>query len=222
MYPHQIVKTDDGSFTLYNSVLKEHYHSTFGAIQESGHVFIQSGLEAISLTDQPLVLLEVGFGTGLNALLSLIWAERNKQHINYLGVEAFPITLELAGQLNYPDILGIDAGVFMKMHVPGKTGVILSDYFKLEVHANYFADEILHPDHFDLVFFDAFSPDVQPELWSVGVFKKIAVSMKRGGILTTYSTKGTVKRALASAGFKIEKLPGPPGKREILRAVLSE
>ena len=222
MHSSQIVKTDDGSFTLYNSALKEHYHSTFGAIQESEHVFIQSGLDAIPLSDKPLALLEIGFGTGLNALLSLIWADRNKQHINYLGIEAFPIMLELAGQLNYPGILGIDAGVFMKMHVPGKTGVKLSDYFKLAVHANYIADEILQPDHFDLVFFDAFSPDVQPELWSVDAFNKIAVSMKRGGILTTYSTKGIVKRALTSAGFKIEKLPGPPGKREILRAVLSE
>ena len=218
----QIVKTDDGSFTLYNSTLKEHYHSTFGAIQVSEHVFICSGLESIANPGKLLSVLEIGFGTGLNALLSLIWAEQNKQHIKYLGIEAFPITAELAGQLNYPDILEIDSKVFLKMHTSSGVTEKLSAYFQFAVHPNLFADENFPSDRFDIVFFDAFSPDIQPELWTVEVFQKIAVSMKRGGVLTTYSTKGIVKRALKAAGFKIEKLPGPPGKREILRAVLSK
>ena len=126
----QIVKTDDGSFTLYNSILKEHYHSTFGAIQESEHVFIRSGLESIAKPGKLLSVLEIGFGTGLNALLSLIWAEQNKQYINYLGVEAFPITPELAGQLNYPDILEIDFKVFLKMHASSGVTEKLSEYFQ--------------------------------------------------------------------------------------------
>lgn len=216
---NRLHNTDDASHTLFNIELGEYYHSTYGAIQESEHVFIQSGLDLFVKHNSTINIFEVGFGTGLNALLCLDWAEKNKIKIQYQAVELYPITVEQAKELNYPGLLNISDNIFLKMHKIPEKRLILSEHFSLQKHLVALLDLELMSNHFDLIFFDAFSPDVQPEMWTVEVFSKIAFSMKRGGVLTTYSCKGIVKRALKSAGFEIEKLPGPKGKREILRGI---
>ena len=193
--------TDDGSHTLKHPTFLEHYHSTFGALQESRHVFIQSALEYYKSTEGGINILEIGFGTGLNALLALQWAEK------------------VARKLNFPDLLNLDKEMFLKMHDPNTFSIHLTAQFHLN-HIRLSLQETSLPDEsFNVVFFDAFSPDVQPELWTVEVFLKIFLSMKKNSVLTTYSCKGIVKRALREAGFKIKRLPGPPGKREMLRAI---
>jgi len=217
MNHHNILITEDGSNTLFNKTIGEHYHSTFGAIQESEHVFIQSGLDLFKDVKSQINIFEVGFGTGLNALLTYAWAEKNKVPIFYQSVELYPVSTEQAKKLNYPELLSIDQSVFLKMHQTDEEKVLLSEYFALQKNLVSLQESRLPENIFDLVFFDAFSPDAQPEMWTEDIFRKIALSMKREGVLTTYSTKGIVKRALKSAGFEIEKLPGPPGKREILR-----
>lgn len=214
----QIVKTEDGSATLYNCDLKEHYHSTFGALQESRHVFIKTGLDHLSSELDSINVLEVGFGTGLNALLALLWTNKNEKLVNYTGIEAYPVSMKTAEELNYPKILEVDEATFLKMHSGGTESVNFSEHFIFELISGLIQETQLEESFYDLVFFDAFSPDTQPELWTELLFEKLNRSMKQGGILTTYSTKGIVKRALKSAGFSVEKLPGPPGKREILRA----
>jgi len=217
MNHHNILITEDGSNTLFNKTIGEHYHSTYGAIQESEHVFIQSGLDLFKDVKSQINIFEVGFGTGLNALLTYAWAEKNKVPIFYQSVELYPVSTEQAKKLNYPELLSIDQSIFMEMHQIGEEKVLLSKYFALQKNLVSLQESRLPKSVFDLVFFDAFSPDAQPEMWTEDIFQQIATSMKRGGVLTTYSTKGIVKRALKSAGFEIEKLPGPPGKREILR-----
>ncbi len=217
MNHREIIITEDGSNTLFNKAIGEHYHSTYGAIQESEHVFIQSGLDLFKDVKSQINIFEVGFGTGLNALLTYAWAEKNKAPIFYQSVELYPVSIEQAKKLNYPELLSIDQSVFLKMHQTGEEKVLLSEYFALQKNLISLQESRIPMNIFDLVFFDAFSPDAQPEMWTEEVFREIAKSMKRGGVLTTYSTKGIVKRALKSAGFQIEKLPGPPGKREILR-----
>lgn len=219
MEKKKLITTQDNSHTLYNPEIKEHYHSTFGAIQESEHVFIKSGLEAVGSGLNSINILEIGFGTGLNALLTFLWAEKHQKKICYFGLEAFPVSTDLVRQLNYPEKLEISKKVFLKLHQAGEEEMNVSEYFQLRKKISLIEDFELPLNYFDLVYFDAFSPDVQPGLWTVDVFRKIAKASKVGAILTTYSCKGVVKRALQTAGFEIEKLPGPPGKREILRAV---
>lgn len=213
------VITDDGSHTLYNKILNEHYHSTFGAIQESKHVFIGAGLEYAGYALKSIELLEIGFGTGLNALLALLWAEQHKIMVNYTGVEAFPISTELVHKLNFAEQLDADPELFAALHAENADINRCSDFFSIRLIHRKIQDTDLPEAKYDVVFFDAFSPEVQPEMWTPEVFHKIADAMIRGGVLTTYSTRGTVKHALKEAGFSIEKLLGPKGKREILRAV---
>lgn len=212
------ILTADGSHTLFNSETGEHYHSTFGAITESEHIFIRAGLGAVLKEKPELNVLEIGLGTGLNALLALQWAEENKKRINYHALEAFPLEQETIEKLNYAEVLEINTQDFLKIHALGNLKSLISnrfsfscDHVKLE-HASFPLNQ------YDVVFFDAFSPDVQAEMWTEVSFRKIFKSMKKGGVLTTYSCKGIVKRALKASGFQIEKLPGPPGKREFLRA----
>ena len=213
------ILTSDGSHTLFNPETGEHFHSTFGALTESEHIFIRAGLDVIPSKIKPVNLLEIGLGTGLNALLALRWAEKYKREVNYFAVESFPLEKEVLLKLNYPEILGVDPKKYVAIHAAKNKKVQLSDCFSFSFQHVSLQKVIFPQDHYHLVFFDAFSPDVQPEMWTEDCFEKIAKSMKRGGVLTTYSCKGTVKRALKAAGFQIEKLPGPPGKREFLRAV---
>ena len=216
---NKLIITSDGSHTLFNPENGEHYHSTFGAVTESEHIFIRAGLDVIPSKIEQINLLEIGLGTGLNALLALRWAEKYKREINYFAVEAFPLEKELLSHLNYAEILEIDPELFSAIHSFRNKRIRFSEYFSFTFQHDKIQDVHFQSETYNLVFFDAFSPDVQPEMWTEDCFVKMAESMKRGAVLTTYSCKGTVKRALKAAGFKIEKLPGPPGKREFLRAM---
>ena len=211
------VKTKDGSHTLFNERAGEHYHSLFGAIQESEHIFIRAGLDALQTLPETLHILEIGFGTGLNALLSLKWAEKHRQRVQYLGIEAFPLAKSALKQLNYAEILQIEQTIFLQMHRNTMQQQI-TPHFSLRVLHDKLRDFLPEKNRFHVVFFDAFSPDSQPEMWTEEGFIKLHDALVPGGILVTYSCKGIVKRALKVAGFSLKKLPGPPGKREFLRA----
>lgn len=219
----EIVLTEDGSNTLRVPDLNEHYHSTFGAIAESRHIFIEAGLKYV-MKNEPVELniLEVGFGTGLNALLTMLWAGSTGNSINYTTIEKYPLIDGLWDKLNYPEQLE-DARAydyFKALHE-----CTWNENHKLLDNFNFIKKDVdletyQNPEaSFDLIYFDAFGPDVQPNLWTEEIFNKIAKMTAKGGVLVTYSCKGTVKRALKATGFKIEKIPGPKGKREILRGV---
>jgi len=216
----EIVRTEDGSDTLYVRELDEHYHSVHGAIQESEHIFINSGFN-FSKAD-PVRILEIGFGTGLNALLTCIHAERLNKKVSYTSIEKYPLQPETTSSLNYPDILkGDSRRLFEKIHgCNWNSFVQISGNFKL----NKIEGDLLSLNiegTFDLVYFDAFGPDKQPEMWSDDIFTGIGAATCRNGILVTYSVKGSVRRSLKRSGFNITLLPGPPGKRHILRAIKS-
>ncbi|MBN2639029.1 MAG: tRNA (5-methylaminomethyl-2-thiouridine)(34)-methyltransferase MnmD [Bacteroidales bacterium] len=213
---NSILHTADGSVTLQSNRFKETYHSTFGAIQESEHIFIEAGLN-LFLNSKVVNLLEIGFGTGLNAFLSLQWAELNSVKIHYSGIEAYPVDIDAIQKINYPDILSMDRRLFNQLHLSGKQ--VIGYFFQSEVFYTDFQSYKPDSEIFDLIFFDAFSPDIQPEMWATEKFKELFKSLKPGGVLVTYSSKGIVKRALKDAGFEIKKLPGPPGKREFVRAM---
>lgn len=214
----KIVTSDDGSHTLFNEHVGEHYHSTFGAIQESAHIFIKGALDEFRFKHSPINILEIGFGTGLNALLTLHWAEKLKKPIFYHGLEAYPLSNEIVASLNYYELLHVDLDLFVALHESLNESKI-TKHFTLIKEIIMLEKANLPDEKFDIIYFDAFSPEVQPELWTVDIFSKMFKSMKKGGIMTTYSCKGIVKRALKDSGFRIEKLPGPPGKREFLRAI---
>lgn len=217
----KIVECEDGSHTLYREDLDEHYHSVFGAFSESKHIFINAGYAYLSRNLSDLNILEVGFGTGLNAFLTFFEAEKDHINIKYTGVEAFALSDELISKLNYADLHKAEKAkvVFDLIHKsPWNVSSNLSSNFILKKIESKIEDVQLPQNAFDLVYFDAFAPDVQSELWTAELFKKIYNSMKDGAVLTTYSCKGDVKRALKSVGFTLEKLPGPKGKREFLRA----
>lgn len=212
--------TQDGSHSIEVPDLKVFYHSKFGAIQESMHVFIKMGLEPFLGKSERLSIFEMGFGTGLNALLSLIEAEKNNQRIFYQAVESSPLPVSMISSLNYcerlkrPDLVP----AFEQMH-----------------HCEWESETLIHPGFslfkvqqdftsfstkrtFHIIYYDAFSPQAQPELWTRPIFQKIHTLLIPGGSLVTYCSKGEVRRAMAAAGFIVEKFPGPPGKREMVRA----
>lgn len=200
----------------------ETYHSKHGAIQEAKHVFIQNGLSLFK--EQSLSILEVGFGTGLNAFITFLEAKKMWQTIDYVGVEAYPILPNEVENLNYVSQLDADqyAPVFEQLH-SSKWGVksVLSESFSLTKREQYF-NEISDQNIFNLIYFDAFGFQYQPELWSVEIFSKMYAALKINGVLVTYACRGSVKRALIEVGFKVEKLPGAPGKREMLRAIKTD
>jgi tRNA U34 5-methylaminomethyl-2-thiouridine-forming methyltransferase MnmC len=214
----EIVKTSDGSTTIHLPDWNENYHSTHGAIQESKHVFIDKGLSIISKPE--ISILEIGFGTGLNCFLTLLEAEKRKISINYVGVEAYPVTEEEAVQLNYVSELNVGdkQAVFNQLHqVSWDENHDILIKFSLEKRKQFFKD-ITAEDQFNLVYFDAFGAEHQPELWSVEIFRIMFKAMKEDGVLVTYCAKGSVRRAMQEVGFTVERLDGPPGKREMLRA----
>ena len=209
--------TEDGSHTLYLEELDETYHSKHGAIQEAMHVFIDAGLNYVN---QPqLNILEIGFGTGLNAFLTL--KESTATTINYTSLEAFPLQNNIIEQLNYIEELGLDNDsikLFSKLHkVEWETYQEIIPAFnlnKVKVElANYKTTE-----KFDIIYFDAFGPRVQPEMWDKAIFENMFDILSDKGVLVTYCAKGSVKRTLKEVGFEVEPLPGPPGKREMTRA----
>ncbi len=211
--------TNDGSTTFYIPELKQHYHSLYGAVGEALHVFIDAGLLPLMEKQQHINILEVGLGTGLNALLTEVYS-RSKSVVYYSAIEAFPLTKKEIEQLNYHKQLpNISHKIFLEIHnIPSDNHfhVIRENFHYKIIHAKleqFCFDENMY----DLVYFDAFSPDAQPELWELEVFEKIYNSMKKGGYLCTYSAKGMVRRRMEFAGFKVEKLAGFSGKREMLR-----
>jgi tRNA U34 5-methylaminomethyl-2-thiouridine-forming methyltransferase MnmC len=220
----ELIITTDGSHSLFVPGLNEHYHSTYGAIQESRHVFIEAGLKQVIPGQTTIWILEVGFGTGLNALLSILEAEKSGKTIHYTSTEPFPLNQNITSQLNYPELLAEGtSSLFKMMHdAEWNKETQVTDHFFLHKILNGIDKTELEDKSFDLVFFDAFGPEVQPELWTEEIFRKIFLSLKRGGILVTYSVKGSVRRALKNSGFSVEKIPGPAGKREITRAIKNE
>ncbi len=214
----EIVQTEDGSNTLFVPELDEHYHSTHGAVQESNHVFIKKGLEEFQ--QKEISIFEVGFGTGLNAILSYEFAEAHDKKLYYHSVEKYPLAANVVDKLNYNGFLSESSTkVFQTIHnVEWEVEVEISSFFKLkkiEADLTSFQTE----RQFDLIYFDAFAPSKQSEMWTEKIFQQMYDLLKIDGILTTYSAKGDVKRALKASGFAIEKHPGPPGKREMLRGV---
>ena len=214
----EIITTEDGSKTLYIPEMNEHYHSVHGAIQESTHIFIKAGIEYYD--QKNIRILEAGFGTGLNAFLTLIEARENQRKVVFHTFEKYPLTPQEVEQLNYTDYFSPDnAPLFQQLHhALWNEDVSITPYFTLHKHKADFEEVNFH-EYFDIVFFDAFAPDVQPHLWTENILVKFYKALKPEGILTTYCVKGTVKQTLRNIGFNLKRLPGPPGKREMLRAV---
>jgi len=214
----QLIITADGSHTLYVPGMDEHYHSRFGAMTESKHIFINAGLA--SLGPGPISILEVGFGTGLNALLTAIHAEKHGISVNYTSLEKYPIDPSLVSRLNYGSLVG-EGGqeLFSAIHdAQWNKPAGITEWFTLEKRISDLTTE--DPTGvYDLIYFDAFGPDKQPDMWSEAVMRRMAAVTRPGSVLVTYSAKGTLKRMLRLLGFDVTLLPGPPGKRVITRAV---
>jgi tRNA U34 5-methylaminomethyl-2-thiouridine-forming methyltransferase MnmC len=214
----ELLITEDGSHTLFVPEIDECYHSSHGAIQESRHIFIEAGLKHCAKKE--IRVLEIGFGTGLNAFLTLIEAEKSDKKIHYTSLEKFPVEVEKAFNLNYPEEFSPEnRNVFESLHT--------SDWNQdIQIKASFILKKIetdftccTFDNQFDVVYFDAFSPEKQPEMWTQERFDMIYKHCNAGAILTTYCAKGIVRRAMQAAGFIVERLTGPPGKREILRGI---
>lgn len=212
----EVIMTADGSHTLRNIHLDETYHSVHGAIQESMHVFIKSGLHYYHQTRKPqeISVLEIGFGTGLNALLAMQYSRVNNIRIHYTTLEPFPLPREVWSTLNYSD----DQGDFTRIHTAQWGEPLgLCPEFTLEKQAVSLQESRL-ANSADVIFFDAFAPSVQPELWGIECLKKVTDLLVPPGLLVTYSAKGQLKRDLKALGLRVETLPGPPGKLQMVRA----
>ena len=224
----KLEKTDDGSFTLYVPEMDEHYHSTKGALTEARHIFIEMGLKHSSASHPHI--LEIGFGTGLNAFLTLLAAEEIGKRVHYTGIERFPLGEETIRALDYPHLINAErAADYYRMHqVAWEKDEPVTEWFTLHKMENDFTSLFQQPASefsgaFDVIYFDAFAPEKQPEMWEQALFDSLYAALKPGGILTTYCAKGVVRRMLQAAGFTVERLPGPPGgKREILRATKND
>lgn len=214
----EIIQTSDGSTSILLPEWNETYHSKHGAIQEAKHVFIQNGLSLFQ--GQSVSILEIGFGTGLNAFITYLEAQKSNQKIEYTGIEAYPVAAEDVAKMNYVEELDAvsEKDLFLKMHESDwNQREILSPDFSLEKQ-NIKFQEIDDKNKYDLIYFDAFGFRVQPELWSLEIFQKMHAALKPEGVLVTYACRNSIKNAMIEAGFSTEKLPGPPGKREMLRA----
>ncbi len=217
----EIITTDDGSLSLFLPDINETYHSRHGAMQESHHVFIQSGLKIAIEQFLEIHILEVGFGTGLNAWLSLAFVKSTNNKIHYTTLETSPVEENIYTQLNYADATDANSRQdFQKLHdAPWNENVMIHEQFVLEkLHTSI--QEFDSSKKYHLVYYDAFGPPSQPEMWTLQIFEKIFSMMYPGGIFVTYCAKGQVRRDLQAIGFITERLPGPPGKREILRATV--
>ena len=216
----EIRLTADGSKTLYLPHLDETYHSSHGAIQEAVHVFIEHGLTYVSQKTESITVFEMGFGTGLNALLTAQWAQKHQRMIHYIGIEHYPIEEDLWRQMEfvqveseialYAKIMSSEWGKFQE----------INPFFELKKIEQTVHDLDLN-EKVDLIYFDAFGPKVQAEMWDLPVLKKMHGMLNPGGVFVTYCAQGQMKRNLKSLGFTLEVLPGPPGKREMTRATKS-
>ncbi len=213
----EIFITADGSTTLHLPDWGEQYHSKHGAIQEAYHVFIKSGL---NLFEGEVSILEIGFGTGLNAFITFLEAQKRNLKIDYVGIEAYPVKPEEVACLNYIEQLKTEvfSEIFQELHQQSwevKNNITAN--FSLTKRQQFFED-IIDENKFNLIYFDAFGATHQPDLWTETIFKKMFNALKNNGVLVTYSAKGSVRRAMQTVGFTVERLQGPPGKREMLRA----
>ena len=223
-YP-ELQATEDGSLTLYTPRFGEHYHSTHGAVQESRHIYTGLALKGRLATwhqdkERPLRLFEVGLGTGLNALLTALIANKEQIPIHYTSIEKYPLPKEIFHHLSYEDIVGEGSDELLRrLHEsPWGEDVCITPFFTLHKVLGALTDYTF-PQALDVVYYDAFSPEAQPELWEERLFLSLYDAMNCQATLATYCAKGVVRRALQHAGFSVERLPGPPGKREVLRAV---
>ena len=211
----------DGSHTLFVPSLNEHYHSTRGAIRESRHVFIETGLQPCN--KQEIELLEIGFGTGLNAFLTLLEAEERGKKVTYTAIERYPLGLDEAKKLNYAEqLVPSREELFLQLHASawGDRVEITPTFHlkKLEMDVHQLSE--YHPEAlFDVIYYDAFAPGKQPGMWTREIFERLYALSDKGALLTTYCAKGDVRRMLQAVGYQVERLPGPPGKREMLRAL---
>lgn len=214
----EIIKTNDGSVTIRLPEKNETYHSTFGAIQEAKHVFIQNGLDHFK--GQPVSVLEIGFGTGLNCYITYLEAMESNQELEYTGIEAYPVTPEEVLHLNYPSQLNSqnESQIFATMHsCDWEKEIFLNAKFSL-TKKNMRFEDVNFIDKYNLIYFDAFGYPTQPELWTGDIFTAMYRALKHGGLLTTYACRSIIKKNMQAAGFTVKKLPGPPGKREMLVA----
>ena len=214
----RIIDTGDGSHSLYNEALNETYHSRHGAIQESSYVFLRQGFDAHPA--DRVSVLEYGFGTGLNALLTLIAANEQQRQVRYTSLEAYPLTPDITGSINYSDLISHprSADWFQQLHVaPWGEDIRVHEQFVLHKIETAF-ENYISEERFDLVYFDAFAPSRQPELWEQKMLKCICKIINSGGVFVTYSAMGQLKRDLTELGLTVETLEGPPGKKEMVRA----
>jgi tRNA U34 5-methylaminomethyl-2-thiouridine-forming methyltransferase MnmC len=224
MKNYSFVITGDGSHTIYLPDINETYHSTHGAIRESNHVFIKNGLEFIANQKRKSVsIYEVGFGTGLNALLTALYAERNQITIRYQSIDAFPLDSEDIYKLNYIEKLGdvtATAELFQRLHLASwENWHAITPLFQLKKIKGLFQETEVQEGIYDLCYFDAFAPSKQPEMWEISILEKIKNMLVEHGVFTTYCAKGQLKRDLKNLGFEVETLEGPPGKKEMVRAI---
>ena len=213
----EIIQTNDGSTTIHLPEWNESYHSKHGAIQEAYHVFIKNGL--LLFEAKSIAILEIGFGTGLNCFITYLESQKNNKIIDYVGVEAYPVALDEAMQMNYAsEIDATESAIFNKLHESNwEEKKSINFNFSVTKRQQFFQD-IKDESVFDLIYFDAFGFRVQPELWCEEIFVAMFKALKPNGILVTYACRTSIKKAMLSAGFSVEKLPGAPGKREMLRA----
>lgn len=214
-----IVTTGDGSKTIHIKEWNENYHSSHGAVQEAKHVFLQYGLSLFE-EKKEVNIFEVGFGTGLNAILTYQYAQEKQLSIHYNAIEAYPVSEDELQLLNYASLFDASRmqDIYSNMHIVpwNKDEIISSDFVLHKIHQKL-EDYIFPTNHFDLIYFDAFGPRVQENMWTQEVFQKLYDSLKMEGVFVTYCAKGQVKRDLKLVGFEVETLPGPPGKREMTR-----
>ncbi|MCG2430836.1 tRNA (5-methylaminomethyl-2-thiouridine)(34)-methyltransferase MnmD [Aequorivita xiaoshiensis] len=219
-----ILKTGDGSYTLHIAEWNEQYHSKHGAIAEALHVFIKEGLFywTDNNSSKDISILEIGFGTGLNAFLTLLETETHNFNITYTGVEAYPLEVSEIETLNYPELLNTSEEGFLTLHnTPWEEKSSISDNFHLLKNKMYFS-EITLDSSIDLIYFDAFGIRVQADLWTEEIFQLMYNALKPNGVLVTYAANGNARRAMQAVGFSVERIPGPPGKKEMMRATKLE
>jgi len=213
---NKLVITNDGSHSIFNPEMNETYHSKHGAIVEAEHVFIKNGL--LAENKKQFNILEVGFGTGLNALLTAQKAKQKDIAVNYYGIELYPVPEESYRQLNFTDLIGVDSSDLLNLHeCSWEEEHTIHDFFKLTKN-KIALEEYTSKTKFDIIYFDAFSPETQPHLWNAEVFQNMYKLLKEDGFLVTYCAKGVVKRTMKAVGFEIVVLDGPPGKRQMTRA----
>lgn len=216
--PPRLILTEDGSHTLFDPRFDQHYHSIHGSLQESYRIFIELGIDPFLDKPDGIRVFEMGLGTGLNALLTWQWAEQHQKPVHYVSIEAYPISDTEAEQLNYEELVG-QSGLSDIHQASWGTPIRLSPYFTLLKHQTLLQDYSAGGTLFDVVYYDAFAPRTQPELWTAEMLAHVAGFTRAGGTLVTYCAKSDVQRALRSAGFRVEKHRGPWGKRHVLRGI---